>query len=298
METRKAIIIAGNGPSLAEIDYRRYPKNAHVCRCNFFFQERKYYVGDRVDLYIFSTDHPAIGKVHNPSRGFGICINTMKELDLRDEYKINWTNLYSSHMPPNIHSWKIYSSLWGKLPENEILVNMIAEFFRTYVRTDATPYTGVCAILTAIALGYQDIYITGIDNNYVAGAYAWEGKGQANVEAHVTELQVLIIKALSRMEGINVYCISPTSPIAKHIPLAPIVSKTPAFKPKAKAKNAIADLIHPPIMPEPIPEPQPIPIPVPEPKRLIGYRKRAANMVCLFVPSKNLRHKIRARFLP
>ena len=44
----KPIIIAGNGPSLKEIDYKRLPKEYDVFRCNQFFFEDKYYLGKDV----------------------------------------------------------------------------------------------------------------------------------------------------------------------------------------------------------------------------------------------------------
>ncbi|WP_092317394.1 alpha-2,3-sialyltransferase [Brevinema andersonii] len=40
----KSIVIADNGPSLAEINYRCLLKNVDTCRVNQFFFEEKYYL--------------------------------------------------------------------------------------------------------------------------------------------------------------------------------------------------------------------------------------------------------------
>ncbi|EAH6454264.1 alpha-2,3-sialyltransferase, partial [Campylobacter jejuni] len=43
----KKVIIAGNGPSLKEIDYSRLPNDFDVFRCNQFYFEDKYYLGKK-----------------------------------------------------------------------------------------------------------------------------------------------------------------------------------------------------------------------------------------------------------
>ena len=49
-------IIAGNGPSLARIDYTRLPQEFDVYRCNRFYFEEKYYLGKRVQGVLFHPD--------------------------------------------------------------------------------------------------------------------------------------------------------------------------------------------------------------------------------------------------
>ncbi|EAI2324729.1 alpha-2,3-sialyltransferase, partial [Campylobacter coli] len=44
----KNVLIAGNGPSLKEIDYRRLPDKYDVFRCNQFYFEEKYYLGKNI----------------------------------------------------------------------------------------------------------------------------------------------------------------------------------------------------------------------------------------------------------
>ena len=40
---KKPIVIAGNGPSLAQIDYSLLPQDYDVFRCNQFYFEDKYF---------------------------------------------------------------------------------------------------------------------------------------------------------------------------------------------------------------------------------------------------------------
>ena len=50
----KPIIIAGNGPSLAQIDYTRHPKDFDVFRCNQFYFEDKYFLGKNIKGVFFN----------------------------------------------------------------------------------------------------------------------------------------------------------------------------------------------------------------------------------------------------
>ena len=49
-DSKKPCVVAGNGPSLAAIDYARLPKDFDVFRCNQFYLEDKYYLGREVKL--------------------------------------------------------------------------------------------------------------------------------------------------------------------------------------------------------------------------------------------------------
>ena len=92
----KSIIIAGNGPSLAHIDYRRLPENAKILRLNNFFFEDKYYLGQNVDYYLTDAGYleGMYFNLHN--------LNESRQYNIKDVYitllyqKINfyYTNTY------------------------------------------------------------------------------------------------------------------------------------------------------------------------------------------------------------
>lgn len=50
----KNVIIAGNGPSLKEIDYSRLPNDFDVFRCNQFYFEDKYYLGKKCKAVFYN----------------------------------------------------------------------------------------------------------------------------------------------------------------------------------------------------------------------------------------------------
>lgn len=49
----KAVLIAGNGPSLGQIDYNRLPKEFDIFRCNQFYLEEEYFVGKKLRQLFF-----------------------------------------------------------------------------------------------------------------------------------------------------------------------------------------------------------------------------------------------------
>lgn len=52
----KKVIIAGNGPSLKEIDYSRLPNDFDVFRCNQFYFEDKYYLGKKCKAVFYTPN--------------------------------------------------------------------------------------------------------------------------------------------------------------------------------------------------------------------------------------------------
>lgn len=53
-EIPKAVIVAGNGESLSQIDYRLLPKNYDVFRCNQFYFEERYFLGNKIKAVFFT----------------------------------------------------------------------------------------------------------------------------------------------------------------------------------------------------------------------------------------------------
>ncbi|MBT0881304.1 alpha-2,3-sialyltransferase, partial [Campylobacter sp. 2018MI27] len=52
--TSDNLIVAGNGPSLKNIDLNSMPKEYDVFRCNQFYCEDKYYLGKNIKLVMFN----------------------------------------------------------------------------------------------------------------------------------------------------------------------------------------------------------------------------------------------------
>ena len=102
-------IIAGNGPSLARIDYTRLPRDFDVYRCNQFYFEEKYYLGKRVQGVLF---HPDL---------FFAQYHTLKTLEARGEYEfgeIYCNRIFGREAPLMAHPLFAVSYTHLTLPTN------------------------------------------------------------------------------------------------------------------------------------------------------------------------------------
>ena len=150
-------MIAGNGPSLKNIDYTRLPKDFDVFRCNQFYFEDKYFLGKKIK-----------GAFFNPS--------VLKEQYFTAQH-LRDTNQYEIE--------DIYCSILGSFSEIDARVMKELDYFFPSVKKISSyletlpmlhqalkyqlfyygkwPTSGIMMILVAIAQGYKEIYLTGID---------------------------------------------------------------------------------------------------------------------------------------
>ncbi|MGC6406569.1 alpha-2,3-sialyltransferase, partial [Bisgaard Taxon 45] len=52
--SKKVAVVAGNGQSLAEIDYSLLPEKYDVFRCNQFYFEERYFLGKKIKAVFFT----------------------------------------------------------------------------------------------------------------------------------------------------------------------------------------------------------------------------------------------------
>jgi alpha-2,3 sialyltransferase len=160
MSKPKSVIICGNGPSLGQIDYRRFDVNAEVWRVNKFFLEDKYYVGKRVDA-MFNG-----GSLADTYTRYFNLVN-LEKLKI---YEVNWERIFTDKKPyeyqldadrQDFFLWspKLRRSIQEimkmsdeqNLPFSKFL-GFNVQFFHKF------PFTGVCAILYAALDGYKNIF--------------------------------------------------------------------------------------------------------------------------------------------
>lgn len=118
--------------------------------------------------------------------------------------------------------------------------------------------SGVYMCAVAIAVGYQDIYLTGIDF-YTGGntTYAFEHKqeniiklapdflkeiSQSSFHSQNTDLEAL--KFLQENYNVNIYSISPSSPISNYFPLS-VQKNHLSFKLENKPEGYTKDILIP-----------------------------------------------------
>lgn len=231
----KPIIIAGNGPSLAQIDYSRLPQDFDVYRCNQFYFEDKYFLGKKIKGVFFN---PGVLKQQ---------YFTLHHLKEKREYEVEevycqitmgkWDREWSNGKPKNLlEELKYdYPNVKNTYPFLEQLIefNALHKFYALYYNQRFT--SGIIMLITAIAQGYDEIYLTGIDFYQNGGtSYAFEIKGEKNInkiipqfneenfsdEVHSKNVDIAALKLALTLPNIKLYSLSPSSPLSEFIPLA------------------------------------------------------------------------------
>ena len=236
---RKSCIICGGGPSLAKIDYSRFPKDADIFRCNQFFKEEEYYVGRRVDLYMFGGDDST---APNP-------YHTLMELARENAYDIDFERFFITNYAPEMlvnngrfivgsRGTLLWRHLNAMIKDNrEVCPRLARHMEEQYIIFSHAPFAGVAAMALAVFLGYKDIYIAGIDNDYSTGNYPWSKPGEAtacddvSAKWHNRDMQLETIRLIAGLEGISLSCLSEESPMAKIVGMAPVIKENQVFVP-------------------------------------------------------------------
>ncbi len=270
INSNKYAIVAGNGPSLAEIDYTRLPppprscdtNNYDVFRCNQFYFEDKYYLGKNIKAATFATQTLAEQ------------LYTTFHLNSNNEYNIESVFLPSSHVLPKAkkefelevltkifnHDSFIHRMYGGKYSHN-------IEAFLEYLKIQAMffgkhPTSTILLCGIAVSMGYKEIYLAGIDF-YEGKAYAFdtlqknllklipkfkqavadEFNPNRKPSYHSKEADLDALAFLSKHYGIKFYSLCPNSPLTRYFPLAPITNNT--FIPEEKPQNYTKDIMIP-----------------------------------------------------
>ena len=248
----KPIVIAGNGPSLAQIDYSRLPQDFDVFRCNQFYFEDKYFLGKKIKGVFFN---PSVLREQ---------IFTLHHLKERGEYEVE--DVYcqrgddselviEGNKVENIFpSVKSTYDFLKKLP----LFNELDKFHRFFFHQ--WPTAGIVMLYTAIAQGYKEIYLTGIDFYGGGGTdYAFKIDPKSNIatripafrdsvfqaKVHTQSLDIAFIQLALTLPDIKLYAVSPNSALSEILPLSPVQNHQ-VFEVESKPKGYICDWIKPP----------------------------------------------------
>lgn len=237
----KSIIIAGNGPSLAFIDYRRYPYSAKVFRLNNFFFEDKYYVGKDVDYYMCDLGYLE-GMYFNLYN-----LNENGEYNIKDIYITNLTKEIQNEYPLANDAMEVVF----KEKKFEVLYKFYMKYYQIM------PSGGLFAIFLSIVLGYKKIFLIGIDMYSTNLLYPWKigeyfsslypRDKESNVQNvidryHPKDFQIKVIRFLQKeFPDIQLYSLSEESPINEYIELAPILDETLVYEPTIRPESAQKD---------------------------------------------------------
>ena len=245
--SKKPVIIAGNGPSLARIDYTRLPQDFDVYRCNQFYFEDKYYLGKRVTSAFFN---PAV---------FYEQYYTLKNLEERGEY--SYEHLYSSKMLWGTEDLRINPFFNMVFPDAIELYSIMREYPKVHAflkyndlfhRQRAT--SGVLMLLAAAINGYREMHLIGIDF-YEGGDYAFdikkknllrlvpEFKERAKSEQHTKNFDLQAIKVIAEHFDLKLYDLSLDSNHPLGLPKSPVVNSS--FTLEDKPRGYIKDVMVP-----------------------------------------------------
>ncbi|WP_104748251.1 alpha-2,3-sialyltransferase [Helicobacter cetorum] len=216
----KPLIIAGNGPSIKDLDYSLFPSDFDVFRCNQFYFEDKYYLGREVKGVFF-----------NPSV-FDAQIEMARVMQKRFEYNLD--DVYCTNI--GTHSWfnkvsyvstqeyldKYYigiRSVYGYLKDLEPFFALHSKYSNFYGQHFTT---GIMMLIVAIALGYKEIYLCGIDFYEQGVGHYYENKGDFFKElpdlSHSKSIDIEGIELAKKYA--DLYALVPNSSLTRILPCA------------------------------------------------------------------------------
>lgn len=246
-----SVIIAGNGPSLKEIDYSRIPENAEVYRCNQFYFEDKYYLGKSVNRYFIN---PSVSLAQYFTKG---------HLQYSNQYNFEQVILSNLYPVGVIRKYKGYSerlATFSDFTEGAEYFNEIPAFYdflkfkNLFFRKQITSGVFMCG--HAVAVGHKKLFITGLDfyegykNLYAFDNYQTDNLKTLDVNmnkvsiTHHKNTDVEALQFLVNEYGIEIYCLSPNSVLCEYFPLAPLTNNK-EYKILEKPENYINDVMIP-----------------------------------------------------
>ncbi|HHF4198910.1 TPA: alpha-2,3-sialyltransferase, partial [Haemophilus influenzae] len=225
------------------------PKDYDVFRCNQFYFEDHYFLGKKIKKVFFN--YSVIFEQYY----------TFLQLIKNNEYEYA-DIILSSFLNLGHSELKKIQSL---LPQIDLGHNYLKKLraFDTHLQyhelyEDKRITSGVYMCAVATAMGYKDLYLTGIDFYQEKGnPYAFhhqkeniikllpsfsQSKSQSNI--HSMEYDLSALHFLQKHYGINIYCISPESPLCNYFPLS-LLNNPITFLPEEK-KNYTQDILIPP----------------------------------------------------
>ncbi|MCV3467483.1 alpha-2,3-sialyltransferase [Campylobacter lari] len=221
-------IICGNGPSLKNIDYKSLPKEYDGFRCNQFYFEEKYYLGKNIK-YVFFNPFVFFEQYY-----------TAKKLIEKKEYNIeniicstfNLPTMDNENFIKNFNAYFCDAYLGHEILHNIKDFLAFIKYNEIYENNRITSGIYMCAI--AIALGYKNIYLCGIDfYNDKNNMYGFDNKKENLLKLnpaflkkdsvyikHSKEFDLKALNFLKDKYNVNFYSLNNNSELSKYIPLA------------------------------------------------------------------------------
>lgn len=248
------VIIAGNGPSLASIDYSKLPESFDVFRCNQFYFEDKYYLGKKIKKVFFRpsvffeqyfTIHHIIGQNEYSCEEIVFAGN-----DRLDKYKHGRILNYAVDVVDG------YDKYISTIQKFDVYKNFNTLYYGKYISM------GVYMCAVAVACGYKEIYLAGMDfydSNMKTYAFGGDRKNintligslsdtsiqyQNSNNFHNVNTDIDALNFLIRHYGINIFTLSESSAANKYFTLSEHENNI-EFIVLEKMNNSIKDILIP-----------------------------------------------------
>ncbi|MGX2982520.1 alpha-2,3-sialyltransferase [Helicobacter sp. 23-1045] len=220
--------------------------NFAIFRCNQFYFERKYYLGKRVDFAFVVPNYLLENHF------------THSVLKFRGEYEIGRTIATTIGFKSPDRFYCDHSHIFPYIKSGEAYLAKLEAFYHfmkfNELHYNARPTSGIYMCAVAVALGFREIYIAGIDLYQSSATYAFECK-TPNVlkkdpnfgpvgDMHSLEIDLEALEFLAKNYGVKFYSICPNSPISKYISLPKAQNKV-SFVVESKPTNYTKDIIIP-----------------------------------------------------
>jgi len=148
----RPLVIAGNGPSAALPPQHRIPADPVVFRMNWFFLESHYHFGSHVDGWFFSVPHQTLEE-------------SLGEEIRSGRYTVDRL-LSPMHLPSGRDGDGWGNQLLGTSLEQYdhwAAVSRHPRLARRFMSRPGLPTTGMQALAFALAVGFREVYLCGID---------------------------------------------------------------------------------------------------------------------------------------
>lgn len=150
-------VIAGNGPSLATMDYEYLPAEFDVFRCNQFYCESQYYLGKNIK-YVFFNPHVMFEQWYTAAK-----LRANGDYNIEHIVCVTLPYLHREREGSNTGLPAIFPGLIlsNEITDQDLLISQTLAFNELYENKRIT--AGVYMSLCAAILGYKKLFITGID---------------------------------------------------------------------------------------------------------------------------------------
>ncbi|ADO05253.1 alpha-2,3-sialyltransferase [Helicobacter pylori] len=221
---KKPLIIAGNGPSIKDLDYSLFPKDFEVFRCNQFYFEDKYYLGREIKGVFFNpcvlssqmqTAQYLMDNGEYSIERFFCSVSTDRH-DFDGDYQtiLPVEGYLKAHYPFVCDTFSLFKG-------HEEILRHVKYHLKTYSKELSA---GVLMLLSAVVLGYKEIYLVGIDFGASSWGHFYDESQSQHFSNHMADCHNIYYDMFTIclcQKYAKLYALAPNSPLRHILALNP-----------------------------------------------------------------------------